>query len=271
VTRASLGLALAVALTACGGAQEPTAVAQPSAEPTAAAAKVWQPRPGTSWQIQLQGTIDTTVKARVFEIDGLDNSAGLVRRLQAKGRKVVCYFSAGTYESFRDDRDTIPAETRGKTLADFPDEQWLDIRALDKLRPMIESRLETCRSKGFDAVDFDNVDGYANDTGFPLTAADQLRFNRFLAARAHAAGLAAGLKNDLGQIPQLVRDFEFSVNEQCFQYRECDRLLPFIRRDKAVFHIEYRVKPSRYCARAQRMRFSSVYKKLSLKAFRIAC
>jgi hypothetical protein len=61
------------------------------------------------------------------------------------------------------------------------------------------------------------------------------------------------------------------VNEQCFQYRECSRLLPFIRRRKAVFHIEYRVRPRQFCARARRMRFSSVYKRLSLGAYRVPC
>jgi hypothetical protein len=203
-----------------------------------ATAGIWKPRPGTSWQIQLQGRVSTRVPARVYDIDGADSPASLVRALHAKKRKVVCYISAGTYENYRSDRDRIPASVRGKTLADWPEEEWLDIRALDALRPVIESRLDTCRRKGFDGVDFDNVDGYKQDSGFPLTAADQLRYNRFLAAAAHERGLAAGLKNDLGQIPELVRHFDFAINEQCFQYRECDRLRPFIRARKAVFTFE---------------------------------
>jgi hypothetical protein len=136
---------------------------------------------------------------------------------------------------------------------------------------MVESRLDECRRKGFDAVDYDNVDGYTQDSGFPLTAADQLRFNRFLAAEAHRRGLAAGLKNDLGQIGDLVRAFDFAVNEQCFQYRECDRLRPFIRSGKAVFHIEYERRPSSFCHEARRMRFSSVYKRLDLGSYRVGC
>ena len=62
------------------------------------------------------------------------------------------------------------------------------------------------RAEGFDGVEADNVDGYANDSGFPLTAADQLRFNRFLARAAHARGLSIGLKNDLGQAAALEPD-----------------------------------------------------------------
>ena len=240
------------------------------AGPPAHAAR-WQPRPGVSWQIQLQGRVDTSVPARVFEIDGADSPASLVRRLRSRGRKVICYFSAGSYENFREDRALIPPEVRGKQLEGWPEEQWLDIRQIEKLRPVIESRLDMCRRKGFHAVDFDNVDGYTQDSGFPITAQDQLRYNRFLAREAHERGLAAGLKNDLAQIPQLVRDFDFSVNEQCFEYRECRRLLPFVRARKAVFTIEYSLKPSRFCPRARRYRFSSIYKRLDLRAFRIGC
>ena len=34
----------------------------------------------------------------------------------------------------------------------------------------------------------DNVDGFANGSGFPLTSSDQLAYNRFLATEAHARG-----------------------------------------------------------------------------------
>ena len=215
--------------------------------------------------------MNTRVDAEVFDIDGALSPVSLVRRLQRRGRRVICYFSAGTYESFRRDRDLIPPEVRGKPLDDFPDERWVDIREIAKLRPMIESRLDTCRRKGFDGVDFDNVDGYANDTGFPLSGRDQIRFNRFLAAAAHRRGLAAGLKNDLGQIRQLVGAFDFHVDEQCFEFAECTRLLPFIRRGKAVFHIEYARRPAAFCPQARRYGFSSIYKRVDLRAFRVAC
>ncbi|MEA2440978.1 MAG: hypothetical protein QOH76_2402, partial [Thermoleophilaceae bacterium] len=115
-------------------------------------------------------------------------------------------------------------------------------------------------------------DGYANDSGFPLKAADQLRFNRYLARAAHARGLAAGLKNDLGQVPKLARSFDFAVNEQCFQYAECGVLnRHFVRRGKPVFHIEYQLKPRQFCPRSRKLGFSSLYKRLDLGAYRRAC
>ena len=266
--------ALAMGLTACSSNSESGSSAVSATQPgleRAATRRVWRPRPGVSWQIQLQGRVDARVDADVFDIDGADTPASLVRRLHNRGRRVICYFSAGTYESFRRDRRLIPPGVRGKRVDGFPDERWLDVRKIETLRPVIESRLATCRRKGFDAVDFDNVDGYANDTGFRLLAANQLRYNHFLAAAAHRRGMAAGLKNDLGQIPRLVRDFEFQINEQCFEFNECRKLLPFIDRGKAVFHIEYARRPARFCPKARRYRFSSVFKRLDLRAFRVAC
>jgi len=66
-----------------------------------------------------------------------------------------------------------------------------------------------------------------------------------LAAEAHAHGLAYGLKNDLDEVPQLVADADFAINEECFQYNECDGLQPFIDAGKAVFQVEYTVRRSR--------------------------
>ncbi len=132
-------------------------------------------------------------------------------------------------------------------------------------------RLDMCRDKGFDAVEPDNMDGYRNRTGFPLTARDQLRYNRLIAKLAHDRGLAVGLKNDLDQIPELVGDFDFAVNEQCAQYGECGALTPFIEADKAVFHVEYELPTSRFCPESRRLGLSSLLKKYELGVWRKAC
>jgi len=89
--------------------------------------------------------------------------------------------------------------------------------------------MELCKSKGFVAVDPDNVDAWSQpngETGFSLSYADQIAYNRWLAATAHALDLGIGLKNDLGQLGDLVGDFDFFVNEQCQQYRECGAYAP---------------------------------------------
>ncbi len=79
------------------------------------------------------------------------------------------------------------------------------------------------------------------------------------------------MKNDVDQIPSLVAYFDWTVNEQCFEYGECDTLLPFIQAGKPVFNIEYNLDPSAFCPQANAMNFNSLKKDLSLDAYRVAC
>ena len=211
------------------------------------------------------------VRAGVFDIDGLNASASTVRALHRRKRRAVCYVSVGTHEPFRADARRFPPEVLGRRLRDFPDERWLDIRRIDVLAPVLRARLDTCARKGFDGVEPDNVDGYANRTGFPLAAADQLRFNRWIADEAHARDMAVGLKNDTSQVKALVRHFDFAVVEQCFELSECRSYSPFVRAGKPVFVAEYAVRPARFCASARRLRFSAIYKRLELGRFRRSC
>jgi len=231
----------------------------------------WVPPPFTSWQIQFSGTLDQSPNATLYEIDMFETPPETVAALHAAGRKVACYIDAGSFEAFRPDAGQYPESVKGKPLAGFAGERWLDIRQQAILDPIIASRLDQCQAKGFDGVDFDNVDGYTNSTGFPLTADDQLAFNTWLANAAHARGLSVALKNDLDQIPGLVPYFDWVVDEQCFQFKECDQLLPFVTAGKAVMEIEYTTGTQRFCPAANAMGFNAIKKRRSLDAFRVQC
>ena len=231
----------------------------------------WAPAPGATWQWQLTVPVDLSVEADVYDIDGFDNSARVVAQLHARGRRAICYLDAGAYEDYRSDASRFPDSVLGKPNPLWEGERWLDIRRLDVLGPIMEARLDMCRRKGFDGVELDEIDGWTNDTGFPLTAADQLRYNRFLAREVRERGMAAGLKNDLEQIPQLVGSFDFAVDEECFQYRECSALKPFVAAGKAVFHVEYRRAPQAFCPVATALGLSSMQKRLELGAWRLSC
>jgi hypothetical protein len=237
----------------------------------AASARPWVPAPGTTWQWQLSGRIDRSVKAEMYDIDLFDTSATTVRGLHRQRRHVVCYLDAGTYEPGRPDAASFPAAVLGASVEGWPGERWLDIRRLDVLGPIVKRRLDLCRRKGFDGVEPDNVDAYANDSGFPLSAADQLRFNRFVAAAAHARGLSVGLKNDLDQAAALQPRFDWALSEQCFQYHECDTLKPFTRAGKAVFVAEYHLPPRAFCAQARTAGYVVIRKRLRLDAWRQTC
>jgi hypothetical protein len=61
----------------------------------------------------------------------------------------------------------------------------------------------------------------------------------FLAKGASTLGMSVGLKNAGGIVSDVLPLMQWSVNEECEQYDECDRFQPFIKNGKPVFHIEY--------------------------------
>jgi len=129
-------------------------------------------------------------------------------------------------------------------------------------------RAQRAKQAGYDAIDWDNVDGYENPTGFPLTYAQQISYNKMLATITHNLGMAVGLKNDIDQIPDLVNYYDFAVNEQCQQYSECQNLAYFTRAGKPVVGLEYVNGHAAVCANAPSTEPNVyvLYKKLSLDA-----
>jgi hypothetical protein len=237
-------------------------------------AALWQPPPGTTWQWQLDGPLDQSFDVEMYDIDLFDSSAGAVAALNAQGRKVVCYMSAGSWEEWRPDADLFPPEVLGKDYEGWSGEKWLDIRRLDLLAPIMSARLDLCQTRGFDAVEPDNIDGYTNDTGFQLTYQQQLTYNIWLAQEAHQRGLSIGLKNDAEQVADLLPHFDWALTEDCFADKWCDEMTPFITAGKAVFAAEYTdsgITPADFCPQAAALRFSAILKHRDLDAWRQAC
>jgi len=198
----------------------------------------YRPHLGTTWQWQLNGKINTDYDVHLYDIDLFDTDPDLIKTLHTQGKKVICYFSAGSYEDWREDKNTFNKDLLGKELDDWKNEKWLDIRS-HKLHQIMQNRLDLAVKKGCDGVEADNVDGYTNDTGFDLDSSDQLYYNQFLANEAHKRGLSIGLKNDIDQAHQLEPYFDFAVNEQCHHYNECGKLKIFTEQNKPVFNAEY--------------------------------
>ncbi len=254
------------------------------------AAKVPSLPVGVAWQYQLQadtgahfavsgginvGLCERPVlggacqRARVFSIDLYDtsgstpNAAG-VRAIRHAGGVAVCYVDAGTWESWRPDASAFPTSLLGRSNG-WPGERWLDIRQPRVLLSIMARRVALCERAGFQAVDFDNVDAYDNATGFPLTASEQLAYDRALAALAHHDHMAVGLKNDSAQAKALVSWFDFAIDEQCIQDHFCATLAPFLRAGKPVYDVEYVGSPLTICRLAPRG-IDVIVKALSLDA-----
>ena len=239
----------------------------------------YTPTLGTSWQWQLSGVINTSYPVKLYDVDLFDTSTATINELHNQGKKVICYFSAGSYEDWREDKASFNSAVLGNTLDGWVGEKWLDISS-SQLEPIMKSRLDLAVRKQCDGVEPDNVDGYTNNTGFALSSQDQLNYNKFLANEAHARNLSIGLKNDLDQIQELESYFDFSVNEQCHEFNECSSLAPFINHDKAVFNAEYKAvfvnntanQRDLMCANALSEKFQTLVLPLNLDdSFRFSC
>ncbi len=191
-----------------------------------------------TWYWQLQGTLNSKLPAAAYDVDGLDTPAAEVARLHAAGKHVICYIDVGTWENWRHDAHEFPRSVLGKDNG-WPGERWLDIRALAVLEPIMTVRFRVCADKHFDAIEPDNIDQLGNDTGFPVTAAEQLRYARWIAREAHALGLAVLQKNDPEQAAVLERYFDGALVEQCNEYQECASFRPYLRAGKPVLNAEY--------------------------------
>jgi hypothetical protein len=232
---------------------------------------------GSTWQWQLDGAIDTSVDVEVYDVDLVETPDEVLQELQDAGRRVICYFSAGSQEEFREDAGDFPPSAVGEPLDGWPDERWLDIRD-EGVRDVMRARLDLAQQRGCDAVEPDNVDAWQNDSGFDLTRADQLDYNTFLAEEAHARDLAVGLKNTVELADELEPLFDWTLNEECLAYDECHRLSAFVDAGKAVFHVEYVDRPAQgeeaaeaVCGDPSLEGFSTLIKTWDLDAWRIAC
>ncbi|KAF7877516.1 hypothetical protein EAF04_001193 [Stromatinia cepivora] len=209
-------------------------------------ASFWTPNLNASntWNIELLTPLDPTniyPNTTIYDIDlflSTNTTPPIIRTLHSKSHKVICYFSAGTIETFRPDTDRFIPSDYGKQLPEWQNEYWANISS-PNVRSIMLSRLDMAVNQSCDAVDPDNVDGYSNDNGLGLTQDDSIEYMQWLAAEAHGRGLGIGLKNAGEIIDRVLDDVQFAVNEQCVQYQECDTWQVFIDNGKPVFNIEY--------------------------------
>lgn len=230
--------------------------------------------PGATWQIQLSSALDVSSDADVYMID-VDEHAGDVGALHADGRSVVCYFSAGSLEDFRDDATAVAPSAIGNVVLDYPEEQWLDVRDAT-VRALAVERLDRAAENGCDAVVPSLLDAYESDTGFDFTAADQSAFNTFVAASAHDRGLAIGLTNTMDLVGELAGSFDFGMLFHCYEPgrvpQRCDSMSAFVESGRAVFEAEpFELPQGEVCSYGSARNFSVIFKHEEADAARGTC
>jgi len=135
---------------------------------TAKGTVVWQPPVGSTYQIVLSSAVkisdsatSTNPNVDIFEIDMFGNTPTTITKLHNLGKKVICYFSAGSYEPYRPDANQFQPSDLGNGMVGWPDEKWIDISSTS-VRSIMAARIQMAASKGCDAVDPDNMDGYVS-------------------------------------------------------------------------------------------------------------
>jgi hypothetical protein len=242
--------AIARAAAALAAVLTVAALASPSLASADPGSAWWRPPQALTWYWQLTKTVKDGVPVAAYDIDGFETEASQVAALHAEGRHVICYIDVGTAENFRPDFNLFPASVLGRSNG-WPGEHWIDIRQLEVVEPIMSARFAMCREKGFDAVEPDNIEAFSNGSGFPITAAQQLAFNEWVAEAVHADGMAVLQKNDGEQTPTLAPYFDGALSEQCNQYAECADFAPYLAAGKPVLNAEYKLRTSRFCAADQ--------------------
>lgn len=277
-----LAVGLGVGLTVGRGGSSSSSSSSPSTPLPPTNGTLWQPAVNSTWQIVLQNPLElasdassVTPDVSIYDIDLFTNSEATISSLRNLGKRVICYFSAGSYEPDRPDSSDFKSSDKGKELDGWPGEYWLNLSS-SNVRNIMKKRLDVAVQKGCDAVDPDNMDGYDNDNGLGLTEDDSVDYVEFLSQEAQARNLSMGLKNAGAIIKRVLPLVHFSVNEQCHQYSECTTYTPFVDAGKPVFNIEYpdgapKVSVSsrnKYCSTSGdgegATKFSTVIKKMDL-------
>lgn len=123
-----------------------------------------------------------------------------------------------------------------RSLGDDPNwggEYLIDISSVAKrarAADWVQEMIQTCADKGFEAVEYDNLDSWTRfdrppvAEEVPFGKAQAIRYAELLTDRAHALGLAVAQKNT----PQLSRrqsrrriGFDFAIAESCGRFAEC--------------------------------------------------
>jgi hypothetical protein len=196
---------------------------------------------GVKFDYQLGGGYTPPTGVKIVTRDSTDTPA--------KGLYNICYING--FQSQADQKsfwlpkhaDLIVDGPDGKPIMDpgWPGEMILDSSTAAKrkaLEAIMETTISGCATKGFDAVEFDNLDSWTRSHG-KLTKADNVALATLMVQSAHNYGLAAGQKNtpQLGAVGKNSIHFDFAVAEQCYRYNECSSYTKVY--GGAVLDIEY--------------------------------
>ena len=233
----SVLLTAAIAAVAVLGSTGCAAASAPAATGVAYAQLPTSGRP----DYQLGGGYGPARGVTIVERDSTDRPAA--------GKYSICYVNGfqtqpGSLAAWkRSAPSALLRDAAGKVVADpgWPDEVLLDTRTAARraaITTVLTTSVARCADRGFDAVEFDNLDSWTRSGG-RLTRAGNLALAAALVRVGHEHGLAVGQKNtpQLGKSGRQTTGFDFVVAEECVQYQECSAYTAAY--GKRVIDVEY--------------------------------
>jgi uncharacterized protein (TIGR01370 family) len=239
---------------------------------------------GDSFEWRLDNIDSSAIlDAKVVDVDAFSTSKRTVTSLHIDGKVVIAYLSVGTMDIQREDASDFPPEILGKPYPDFPDERFIDIRQIDKIKPIITKRLDLIKEKGFDGIEPDNIDLYAwdedgkNATGFSIEQAENEKYIDFIIDEARKRGLSVGQKNATDLSEKYVNKFDWVLVESAFKLKFEDDVKIYPQKGKPVFAVEYTDITTEeeflrdFCPKAKELKYTAILKDRDLTGFIRRC
>lgn len=222
-----------------------------------------------SFQVQLSGSLDLDVEADLFVIDLHSPSDEDFSTLSARSASIGCYFSAGSFEPWRPDADDFPAESLGDPLADYPNENWLDIKS-ESVVALMAARIESAVARGCTDVFPSLVRPSTSENTFSLSADDFANYAAHLAQVAHSVGLGALIAGGASFDP-ITEHYDAVLVFGCASAGSCDEWTTFAETERSVFSIEWGDESAPEDACGEGIAWPQIVKNQSLDAFRFVC
>ena len=223
-----------------------------------------------TFAVQYIDDLDCATSRDVLYIDLFDYSAEEISNCRKdrlkinKDSKILCYFSSQA-EEWRPDWEDMEPHI-GNELDGWPEEYWLKVNP--ETKKVFLNRMSLAKEKGCDGVDVDNVDGYSfseEDRGFSYTFENAIKFVNWLIASSTKLNLSFSLKNSMSLIQSgELLPFAYAMNEQCYQYNECDSYELF---NGSLFIIRYK----RRCPKNVYSKGHTLLKKMGLGVWDRTC
>jgi hypothetical protein len=233
-----------------------------------AAAADWElPTANAKWDYQIGGDYPLPSGVRVVSRDWFIGEA-------PESAYGICYVNAFQTQADEagvdrpDEKSNWPPHLVLTELGDDPNwggEYLIDISTADKREEaaayVLEHMTSECADKGFNAVEFDNLDSWTRFDGTPV--ADEVPFEKreavlyaeLLVDDAHDLGLAAAQKNTTDLTRGEARTqigFDFAIAEECGRWKECGYYSSLY--GNLVFVIEYRLKDFKKDCKKKKLR-----------------